>query len=419
MFDMLKNAFKSLKDKIAGNQEETKQQEQSDESEQKEMQEEQKRAEQTEEKQKEERKVAPKKEEAKEYDKQKEYDELKKEEEEPESVLQSQELSQKSHLELLQPQELSQDSKQELPEEKKTKDVSTFTKIKSLFSSRYFLSDSDLDKITEELELTFLQADVSVDVCDLLLKKLHEKIKKQGVEKNKPIDKSVADVFIDIVADLIPPKYSPSFFSEQLKLLSDKKPYIIMFVGTNGTGKTTTISKLAYFLKSKGMSVVLSASDTYRAASIEQLEGHANKIGGIQIIKGRYGQDPASVAFDAISYANSHAVDFVLIDTAGRQDTNESLMKELQKIRKIANPNLVVFCSEALAGQAAIVQAKTFEKIVGFDCFVLTKADVDEKGGTLLSIAIGINKPILFLGIGQEYKDIIFFDILFLRKMFN
>jgi fused signal recognition particle receptor len=181
-------------------------------------------------------------------------------------------------------------------EEKKEQKISTLTKIKSVFSSKYYLSESDLNAVSENLEMSFLQADLSIDVSEKLIDNLITKIKKEGLPKEDSLDLSVKEVFIDVINSLITKKYNESFFTNQ-----DKKPYVIMFVGTNGTGKTTSIAKLAHYLKSKGKKIVLSASDTYRAASIEQLSGHAEKI-GVDIVKGKYGQDPASVAFDAIAF---------------------------------------------------------------------------------------------------------------------
>lgn len=293
----------------------------------------------------------------------------------------------------------------------KKEKVSIITKIKSAFSSFYNLSESDLNKIIDELEISFLQADLSVEVTEKLLIKIKEKIKTDGLPKDLALEESVKTIFIETIEGLLPKVYDKDFF-----VYPSIQPFVIMFVGANGTGKTTSISKLAYFLKENKKKVVLAASDTYRAASIEQLSGHAQKL-GVDIIKGKYGQDPASVAFDAVAFAKAKNYDYVLIDTAGRQDTNLSLMQELAKIKKVANPDLVVFVSEAIAGQSAILQASKFYEITKFDAFALTKVDVDDKGGTLLSIAIGLEKPVLFLGVGQEYKDLEFFNIDFIKKI--
>lgn len=190
----------------------------------------------------------------------------------------------------------------------------------------------------------------------------------------------------------------------------------MLFIGSNGSGKTTNIAKLAYYLKKHNKSVVLAASDTYRAAAIDQLEGHANAL-QIPVVKGKYGQDPASVAYDAVSFAKVKNLDFVLIDSSGRQDNALNLMKELEKIKKVVKPDYIVFVAEAIAGQTALMQAESFNKHTNFNAFILTKTDVDEKGGTLLSISLGLKKPVLFLGMGQEYKDIAFFTKEFLEKV--
>ena len=297
----------------------------------------------------------------------------------------------------------------------KRQKLSSITKLKSIFYDRYFLNQEELHQILDDLEIKLLQTDFSIDVVDLMLQKLKNKIKKDGLSK-KHFNEDLINKFKELIMEEMPKNYNKEFF-ENMSFEKTKKPYVIIFLGTNGTGKTTTIAKLAYFLKNNGKKVVLSASDTYRAASIEQLEGHS-KIIGVPVIKGKYNQDPASVAFDTVKYAENKQIDFVLIDTAGRQDNNKLLMDELKKIKRVVNADMLVFVSEALVGQTAIIQAETFNKEIGFDSFVLTKVDVDEKGGTLLSISIGLKKPNLFLGVGQEYKDLIFLNNSFLDNMF-
>ena len=189
---------------------------------------------------------------------------------------------------------------------------------------------------------------------------------------------------------------------------SKGEPTKILFLGVNGVGKTTSLAKMCYWLQSKGYSVVISASDTFRAASIEQLEIHANKL-GVKVIKHEYGADPAAVAYDAIEYAKAHKIDVVLIDSAGRQHSNTNLMDELAKIKRVAKPDFTIFVADALTGNDAVEQAKEFGKI-GFDAIILGKADVDQKGGAILSVSYVSGKPILFLGVGQDYKDLEPFD---------
>ncbi len=296
----------------------------------------------------------------------------------------------------------------EIGEKKEEASVSVFTKLKSLFSEKYKLADSEVSEILDNFELSLLQSDVSLKVCEILKKEFAQKLK-EGVPK-KDLPTFLKQLFLEIVFANYPKPVESDFFN------NSKKPFVIMFVGTNGGGKTTSIAKLTNYLKSKSKSVVLAASDTYRAAAIDQLEGHANKL-DVPIIKGKYGQDPASVAFDAVAFAKTKGIDFVLVDTSGRQDNALNLMKELEKIKRVINPDSVVFVAEAIAGQTALQQAESFNKMTNFNAFILTKIDVDEKGGTLLSIALGLQKPVLFLGTGQEYKDIAFFDKKFLEDV--
>jgi fused signal recognition particle receptor len=185
---------------------------------------------------------------------------------------------------------------------------------------------------------------------------------------------------------------------------NENKPYIIAFFGINGAGKTTSIAKLTHYLQKNQLSVLLAACDTFRAAAIQQLEEHANKL-GVKIIKHDYGSDAAAVAYDAIKYAEKNNIDVVLIDTAGRQHSNVNLMQELEKIIRVTQPDLKLFVGESITGNDCIEQARQFNDLVELDGAILTKADVDEKGGAPLSIAYTIKKPILFLGTGQQYDD--------------
>jgi fused signal recognition particle receptor len=198
-----------------------------------------------------------------------------------------------------------------------------------------------------------------------------------------------------------------------LKMVGAKRgkgePFVLLFVGINGTGKTTTIAKVAHFLRDKSYSVVLACSDTYRAGSIEQLEEHARRL-GMRIIKHKYGADPTAVAYDAISHAKAHGINVVLIDTAGRMQTNQNLMNELAKVKRVITPDLTVLTVDSLTGNDAVMQAEEFHKCVGIDATILTKVDADVKGGSALSVTYVTQKPILFIGVGQTYKDLEVFD---------
>ncbi|MEL0100158.1 MAG: signal recognition particle-docking protein FtsY [Euryarchaeota archaeon] len=186
-------------------------------------------------------------------------------------------------------------------------------------------------------------------------------------------------------------------------------PIIIMFVGVNGTGKTTTIAKIAHQLQSRGLSVIAAAGDTFRAGAIEQLETHCERL-GIRCVSSQRGGDSAAIARDAVDSARAKGIDVVLVDTAGRMQNKTNLMAELEKVRRVTNPHLTLFVGDALAGNDAVDQAKNFQEMLKFDGAVLTKLDTDAKGGAGLSIAYSTQKPIVLCGVGQEYDDVIQFD---------
>jgi fused signal recognition particle receptor len=186
-------------------------------------------------------------------------------------------------------------------------------------------------------------------------------------------------------------------------------PVVIMLVGVNGTGKTTTTAKIAYRLKKEGRTVIAAAADTFRAGAIEQLETHCDRI-GIKCISSQRGGDAAAVARDAVESAKAKGADVVLVDTAGRMQNKTNLMNELNKVHRVCQPHLVLFVGDALAGNDAVEQAVQFQKILNFDGAVLSKMDTDAKGGAGLSIAFSTSRPIVLAGIGQEYDDLIQFD---------
>jgi fused signal recognition particle receptor len=198
-----------------------------------------------------------------------------------------------------------------------------------------------------------------------------------------------------------------------LKLADEKRkknePFVLMFVGINGTGKTTTIAKVAQFFSGKRYSVVLACADTYRAGSIEQLEEHAKRL-GLRVIKSNYGGDPAAVAYDAVNHAKAQGINVVLIDTAGRMQTNQNLMNELVKIKRVVCPDLTILTVDSLIGNDAVMQAEEFNNSVDIDATILTKVDADAKGGSALSVTYVTQKPILFIGVGQTYKDLELFN---------
>ena len=187
------------------------------------------------------------------------------------------------------------------------------------------------------------------------------------------------------------------------------EPYVILFLGINGTGKTTTVAKLGSYLQKKGLSVVCAAGDTHRPGAIEQLTEHAGRL-QLKVISQRYGADPAAVGRDGVLYAKAHHADSLLIDTAGRMQTNQNLMEEMAKIVRVVKPDFRVFVADALTGNDAVSQAELFNQHVGFDGAILTKADADVRGGAALSIVYSTGKPVIFLGVGQGYGDLVPFD---------
>ncbi len=273
-----------------------------------------------------------------------------------------------------------------------------FTRLVKRISSAK-LTQEQFDEIFMELELTLLENNVALEAVD----KIREHLAKNLI--NKEVKKSGAPAFIlnalkeSILSLLIEP---PNLMET---IQASKEPYVILFFGINGTGKTTSIAKLAHLLKKNNLTCVLAAADTFRAASIEQLKTHASIL-QVPIISSDYGTDPASIAFDAIAYARKNAIKVVLIDTAGRMYTKENLLKEMEKIVRVAKPDIKLFVGESITGNDAIEQARTFNGSIGIDGIILTKADIDEKAGAILSVSHVTQKPIFFLGTGQGYDDL-------------
>jgi len=277
-----------------------------------------------------------------------------------------------------------------------------FTKLfKKITTSK--LSQEDFNSIFEEFEITLLENNVALEAVDKIKEKLSNSLVGQQIKKTEAEARILQALKDSILSVIIEP---PSFI-EQIN--HHKGIYTIIFFGINGTGKTTSIAKIAHMLKEHGISCVLAASDTFRAASIEQLKSHGEKL-QIPVIASSYNADPASVAFDAKRYASAHNIKVVLIDTAGRMYTKANLLKEMEKIIRVSQPNLKIFVGESITGNDAIDQAKTFNNLIGIDGIILSKADVDEKAGTILSVSHITKKPIYFLGTGQNYDDIEIFN---------
>ncbi len=266
------------------------------------------------------------------------------------------------------------------------------------------ISEEKLNDLLWDLEIGLLESDVAYSVIESIKKDIKEELKYVSFERSK-ISELVENVLRNAIAHVL--KSSEMDFDEFID--NSEKPVVIMFVGVNGSGKTLSIGKMATLLKKRGKSSVMAAGDTFRAGAIEQLGIHANNV-GVKLVKHGPSADPAAVAFDAIEHAKAKHKDVVLVDTAGRMQTNVNLMDEMAKIKRVAKPDLILFVGDALAGNDAVEQAKRFNEIVGIDGVILTKVDTDAKGGSALSVAYTIGKPLLFIGVGQGYEDQIPFD---------
>jgi len=264
------------------------------------------------------------------------------------------------------------------------------------------LTEEKFEELFEELQIILLQNNVAYEAVESIKESLEERLIGKTL---KEVDLAT-ELKESIKSLLINP---PDFLKTIKDSLEVKQPFVIVFSGINGSGKTTTIAKVTNYLQKNDISVCLAAADTFRAAAIQQLEEHANKL-NVPIIKKDYGSDPAAVGFDAVAYAKKHKIDVVLIDTAGRMQNKDSLMKEMEKIARVNKPDMKIFLGESITGNDATEQAKAFNDSIDITGIILSKADVDEKGGTAISVSKATGKPILFLGMGQEYDDLEVFD---------
>ena len=293
-------------------------------------------------------------------------------------------------------------------EKKKAKAESDPSSVKvgddaGLFAKR--IKEDGLDDMLWELEVALMEADVALPVVEEIKQGVRDNLLGKKFSRGHTLEEVVELSLKDAVHNVL--KLNEFDFDEWFS--QQKRPVSIMFVGINGTGKTTAIAKIANRLQKQGMTVVMAAGDTFRAGAIEQLSIHADRL-GCKIIKHNQDADPAAVAYDAIEHAKAKRRDCVLIDTAGRMQTNSNLIDEMKKIVRVAKPDLKVFVGDSLAGNDAVEQARAFDEAIGVDAVILTKIDADSKGGAALSIAHTIGKPIAFVCNGQEYDDIIKFD---------
>lgn len=285
---------------------------------------------------------------------------------------------------------------------KLTPKVGFTQKAKALvFNREVYLDEKDLEEPLWELEMGLLESDLAVSVSEAIV----ESVKKQLTGTTKRIGSNTGEIVEVALKKAILDVVSANTFDFDEYVKNRPKPVHIVFVGINGTGKTTSISKMTHRLLKSGYSVILAAGDTFRAGAIDQLGIHADRL-GVKMIKHQAGADPAAVIYDAVQYAKAHKIDFVLSDTAGRMHTNMNLMAQMEKICRVSSPDLIIFVDEAVAGNDAVERAAQFNDAVPIDGSILTKIDADAKGGAAISIAYITGKPILFFGVGQGYEDL-------------
>lgn len=271
------------------------------------------------------------------------------------------------------------------------------------------LAPEDVEDIIWDLQVSLLESDVAVPVADKIIECTKEHLSGRKLGLREDPNKLAGEVLRQAIREVLVTDKKVNL----LELIDAKRaqgePAVLVFVGINGHGKTTTIAKLARWLMDRGYKPVLAAADTFRAAGIEQLEIHAKRL-GLGVIKQKRGADAAAVAYDAVAHAKARGLDVVLVDTAGRMQTDVDLMDEMRKIVRVVKSDLTIFVGDALTGNDAIEQASAFDKAVGIGGSILCKMDADARGGAALSITHVTGKPILFLGTGQTYGDLMEFD---------
>jgi fused signal recognition particle receptor len=292
-----------------------------------------------------------------------------------------------------------------------------FEKLKKIFSEtaktlgQKSISKKEIDSIFDELQISLMENDVAQEIVDELTTNIKNEIQNLKLERSEDSEQVITTKLYSFLSDLfLSTNNKPDIIQSILeKKRSKAGPYSIIFLGINGTGKTTTVAKFCKLLRDHGVSVVLAAADTHRAGAIEQITHHGNNL-NVKVITQRYGADPSAVARDALEHARKNYIDAVLIDTAGRMQTSKNLMEEVSKIIRVIKPDMKIFIGDSLAGNDTVNQAREFFEYTNYDGSILTKSDADSKGGAAISIAYLTRKPILYLGVGQGYDDLTEFD---------
>ncbi|MCS6785199.1 MAG: signal recognition particle-docking protein FtsY [Candidatus Caldarchaeum sp.] len=266
-------------------------------------------------------------------------------------------------------------------------------------------SAKEVEEVLSDFYLQLVSADVAVETTEALINDLRKTLAGMKVPRFGDQEEVLRQAVRKAVESLLKEADVGEIFKRVEESRKTGRPVVVLFVGPNGSGKTTTVVKFAHYLRKRGYSVILASSDTFRAGAIEQLETLGQKAGFI-VVSQHYGADPAAVAVDAVNKATSLRANFVLIDTAGRTEVDRGLLEEMRKIKRVVKPDYVIYTGDALAGNVAVNQAKMFDEVVGIDFVVLSKVDADAKGGSALSISHATGKPLLFLGVGQSLDDL-------------
>jgi fused signal recognition particle receptor len=285
--------------------------------------------------------------------------------------------------------------------EKKIK-IGIGARLRTAFGAKARLSEGEINEITWNLQMGLMQSDVAMEVADAITAELKQKLSSEDFRDPRG---QVREIFKSTLMDILESGGKLDFMAFVKK---HPKPVKIVFFGINGTGKTTTIAKVAHLLKKNGFSVVAAAGDTFRAGAQEQLGKHMERI-GVKMVHHQRGGDAAAVVFDAVKHAKAEGIDIVLADTSGRMQSDADLMGEMEKIVRVNGPDLKVFVGDALTGNDAVEQAREFNSRIGIDATILAKCDAS-KGGAALSVSYITKKPIIFLGMGQTYDDLVPFD---------
>lgn len=286
------------------------------------------------------------------------------------------------------------------PEEKKPKKRGLLEKLKKRIKEKV-IKEEDIKDVLWNLQISLIESDVAVEVAEKICSDLKASLVGKTIER-KETENVIKETLKNSILDIL--NVNGFDLIEKIKKKKEK-PFLITFLGFNGSGKSTSIAKLGHLFKQEGLSCVFAAADSWRAAAIEQLEEHGQNL-GIRVIKQKYGADPAAIVWDAVAYGKAHNIDVVLADTAGRSHANTNLMDEIKKVCRVNKSDLKILAIDSLTGNDVVEQARVFNEAVGVDAIIMTKADVYEKGGAVLSTAFTIKKPILYMGIGQNYGDI-------------